>query len=118
MKIDFLLAFSFLSVELSFLFVALLMLLFPQKSINSLAGYRTERSMQNQQAWDFAQRYSIMLIFKYYLSMLACKILLLCLFNVPVPILVFGIFTGLIPMGLVFWKTEKALYQRFPKEKP
>ena len=50
--------------------------------------------------------------------MLACKILLLCLFNVPVPILVFGIFTGLIPMGLVFWKTEKALYQRFPKEKP
>jgi hypothetical protein len=35
MKMEVLLAFPFLSVELSFLFVALLMLLFPQKSINS-----------------------------------------------------------------------------------
>jgi hypothetical protein len=74
--------------------------------------------MQNQQAWDFAQRYSIMLIFKYYLSMLVCKILFLCLFNVQASLLVFVTLTGLIPMVLVFWQTEKALSQRFPKEKP
>lgn len=28
----------------------------PPKEINSLFGYRTARSMQNQETWDFAQR--------------------------------------------------------------
>ena len=28
----------------------------PPKSINSLYGYRTTRSMKNQQTWDFAHR--------------------------------------------------------------
>ena len=29
----------------------------PPKKINSLHGYRTDRSMRDQQSWDFAQAY-------------------------------------------------------------
>lgn len=31
---------------------------FPPKKINVLYGYRTKRSMKNQQNWDYAQKYS------------------------------------------------------------
>ena len=31
---------------------------FPPKKINMLYGYRTGRSMKNQQNWDFAQKYA------------------------------------------------------------
>ncbi|MEQ8909994.1 MAG: SdpI family protein [Vicingaceae bacterium] len=31
---------------------------FPPKSINSIYGYRTKRSMQSQRNWDFSQKYS------------------------------------------------------------
>ena len=47
----------------SSLLIPLVMLLFgrrfltrPPKSINSLYGYRTARSMKNPQTWDFAHR--------------------------------------------------------------
>jgi len=36
----------------------LIMYKFPPKNINSLYGYRTSRSMENQKKWDFAQNYS------------------------------------------------------------
>lgn len=29
------------------------------KTINNAGGYRSKRSMQNQNTWDFAQKYSI-----------------------------------------------------------
>ncbi len=35
-----------------------MMLKWPPKKINSLYGYRTERSMRNQENWEFSQRYS------------------------------------------------------------
>lgn len=31
---------------------------FPPKKINHLYGYRTSKSMQSQESWDFAQRFS------------------------------------------------------------
>ena len=36
----------------------LIMYKFPPKNINSLYGYRTSSSMENQEKWDFAQNYS------------------------------------------------------------
>lgn len=41
-----------------FLIIGFIMLKFPGKKINSSYGYRTSRSMKNQQTWDFAQLYS------------------------------------------------------------
>lgn len=36
----------------------------PPKTINSIYGYRTNRSMKNQQTWDEANRYSSVFAFK------------------------------------------------------
>ncbi|WP_053990810.1 SdpI family protein [Mangrovimonas sp. TPBH4] len=41
-----------------FILVGLIMLKFPPKTINGIYGYRTGRSMKNQERWDFAQVYA------------------------------------------------------------
>lgn len=40
------------------LVLAVLFKRFPPKKINHIYGYRTPRSMKNQEAWDCANRYS------------------------------------------------------------
>ena len=45
---------------------------YPPKKMNDLYGYRTKRSMCNQDCWDFANRYSIRLIWK--ISLLTCVV--------------------------------------------
>ena len=47
---------SSLLIPLVMLFFGRRFLTKPPKSINSLYGYRTARSMKNQQTWDFAHR--------------------------------------------------------------
>jgi uncharacterized membrane protein len=42
---------------LSILIVCLIMLKYPAKQINSLYGYRTQKSMQSEKHWAFAQEY-------------------------------------------------------------
>ena len=48
-----------------FILVGLIMNYFPPQEINCLYGYRTNRSMKNKTAWDFAQKYAAahMLVF-------------------------------------------------------
>ncbi len=46
-----------LLIPVSVLINGLLYLKKPVKHINWLHGYRTERSMKNQETWEFAQRY-------------------------------------------------------------
>jgi len=41
-----------------------ILLKYPPKEINSLYGYRTEKSMKSQEAWDFAQIFSSKLMIK------------------------------------------------------
>ena len=41
-----------------YLLVGFLTVKYPAKKINPLYGYRTKRSMCNQEAWDYAQRVS------------------------------------------------------------
>ena len=41
-----------------FIIAGYILLKFPPKNINSLYGYRTSSSMENQEKWDFAQNYS------------------------------------------------------------
>ena len=43
---------------LIFIIAGFIMYKFPPKKINSLYGYRTTSSMENQEKWDFAQNYS------------------------------------------------------------
>lgn len=44
--------------------VGFILLRYPPKEINSLYGYRTEKSMKSQEAWDFAQIFSSKLMIK------------------------------------------------------
>lgn len=41
-----------------FIVVSVITYFFPPKKINSFYGYRTNRSMQSQEKWDFAQKYA------------------------------------------------------------
>lgn len=41
-----------------FVVTGLIMYIFPPKKINSLYGYRTTKSMKNQERWGFAQKYA------------------------------------------------------------
>jgi uncharacterized membrane protein len=41
-----------------FIIAGLLMAKYPPRKINPLYGYRTRRSMQSQEAWNYAQRVS------------------------------------------------------------
>ncbi|QRM87990.1 hypothetical protein FG167_01715 [Lacinutrix sp. WUR7] len=49
-------------VGIIFIITGIIMQLFPPKKINPLYGYRTRSSMQNQQKWDFSQKYSAKLL--------------------------------------------------------
>lgn len=40
----------------TFLLTGLILYLFPPKKINGIYGYRTPRSMKNQENWDYAQK--------------------------------------------------------------
>jgi len=51
-----------LLVGIIFIIAGIIMLKFPPKKINMLYGYRTSLSMKNQKNWDFAQRYSSVLM--------------------------------------------------------
>jgi len=47
-----------LCVGILFILAGAILYVFPPKKINGLYGYRTGSSMENQQKWDFAQKYS------------------------------------------------------------
>ena len=48
--------------SLIFTVIGLVFWMYPPKKINEFYGYRTTRSRNNQEAWDFAQRYSAKLL--------------------------------------------------------
>jgi uncharacterized membrane protein len=47
-----------LVLSVVFIIAGLLMAKYPPRKINPLYGYRTRRSMQSQEAWNYAQRVS------------------------------------------------------------
>lgn len=46
------------SMGVIFILMGLIMYIFQPKKINGLYGYRTSSSMESQEKWDFAQKYS------------------------------------------------------------
>ena len=88
---------------------------YPPKNINDLYGYRTKRSMRNQDCWDFANRYSIRLMWK--ISFITCVVQALgvILLNEEVALLTATI---VLVTTLIYsiYLTEKALKKTFDKE--
>lgn len=83
---------------------------FPPKKINSFYGYRTPRSMKNQENWDFAQKYAGQLMLSWGLAGSAGFILKQYTrpstsdMNFYLPFIMFG----LLGLGIFFF-TERAL---------
>jgi uncharacterized membrane protein len=92
-----------------FAVAAFITLKFPPKKINSFYGYRTSRSMKNQENWDLAQRFSSQLMLKQGLIMLLLAFILAVL---PVPIEIATLISLLLLLMSVinlFVQTEKRL---------
>ena len=102
-------AFPLLIVGFVFALAALITLKFPPKKINSIYGYRTSRSMKNQENWDLAQRFSSQLMLKQGLIMLALACILVVL---PIHEIVSVVSSVALLIGSVivlFVQTEKRL---------
>ncbi|WP_121665476.1 SdpI family protein [Mesonia aquimarina] len=114
MGIDFFLSPLFLS---GFVFVLLgfIMYKFPPKEINSLYGYRTSKSMESQEKWDFSQRHSAVLLIK--TGIIFCLISLLIFFiNVSNEVLIIAeTLVILIGAVLLIIITERAIKNKFEK---
>ena len=88
---------------------------YPPKKINDFYGYRTQRSMRNQDCWDFANRHSIRLMWK--ISLLTCVVQAIgvILLDEGVALLTATI---VLVTTLIYsvYLTEKALKNTFDKE--
>ena len=101
------------SVGLIFIATGFIMHKFPPKTINSLYGYRTAKSMESQEKWDFAQKYSSIEMMKLGLVLSISSFLGF--------ITTFNNFTNMIiGLGLMFlmvialiWRVEKAIKAKF-----
>ena len=99
-----------------FFVTGFIMYLFPPKKINSLYGYRTAKSMENQEKWSFSQIYSSKEMMK-----LGCLLTICCLFSLFTN---FDNFTNMITgLGLMiliviilFLRVEKAIKHKFEKK--
>lgn len=88
------------------------------KTINYIVGYRTRRSMKNQQTWDYAQRECGRLWMRWGVLMLVpTAVIMLLLLGKEVPTIgtVGGIVTVLqmIPLFLSIVIVEKKLREKF-----
>lgn len=99
-----------------FIPVAAIMYLYPPGKINYLYGYRTKSSMQSQERWDFAQKFSS-------IQMIKCGAILVVMSftGILFPIdesmkFTIGCILSFIPIAFIFILTEKAIKSRFNKQ--
>ncbi|PCI11801.1 MAG: hypothetical protein COB73_01045 [Flavobacteriaceae bacterium] len=103
------------SSGLIFVLAGFIMLKFPPKKINSFYGYRTYKSMKNQERWDFAQKYSSLEMIKLggLLTLSSC----LGFFYLPKEKTAMFIGLGLMILMVIIllFRVERAIQQKFGK---
>lgn len=104
-----------LSVNGLLFLISLIFYFFPPKKINRLYGYRTHRTMQNQDVWDFANTLFNKTLLTYSSISFVAAMVLANLYP--------NLMTSWFPMGFLFFTilvciitTENALNQNFDKE--
>lgn len=95
--------------------ISVIFYFFPPKKINSLYGYRTHRTMQNEDVWNFANTLFNKILLKYASISFVAALALAYLYP--------NLMTSWFPMGFLFFTllvciiaTENALNQHFDKE--
>ena len=96
-----------------FLLLAFYYLKKPPKKINYLYGYRTRRSMANQEIWDFANRQSAKDFWYVAIATMGIGIVLLP-FDIPLKVLI-QVFVLLVGLAISVWHTEKEIDKYFDK---
>ena len=94
---------------LIFVVIGILFQIFPPKKINILYGYRTSRSMKNQQTWDFSQKMASKELIKTGIVLLGISILLLKISTVSGEVNFIGLFLVIISIGILFLRVESAI---------
>jgi uncharacterized membrane protein len=86
----------------------------PPKKINSIYGYRTKRSMQSQEAWDYAQTESGKQLVYLGLAYLSTSVLGLIFEDISeTPGVIISLGLMIIGVVLLFRRIENDLKQRF-----
>ena len=89
------------------------MYLFPPKKINYLYGYRTGSSMQSQERWDFAQKFSAALMVKSAVVMAVLSALSYFIPGEGEPKMIAGVAMVVLCALYLFIKTERAIKNQF-----
>lgn len=92
------------------------------KTINNVSGYRTKRSMQNQDTWDFAQKYcSKISLYMFFPSLILAIVIMPTVISKPVDVIGWiGLGITMIQMVsfiVIIISTEKALKKSFDESK-
>ena len=98
-----------LIMNFTFLLAGLIMLLFPPKKINGIYGYRTTRSMKNQENWDKAQRFSAIKMIQISTITGIVSLLLGLTNGYEKAASIVSIVITLMSLGYLFYATEKHL---------
>ena len=100
-----------ISVNCLLFFFSIVFYLFPPKKINALYGYRTNKSMKNDEIWHFANSFFTKTLMKYALISLVAALILEFITSTqttwqPMAIMVLSLAVSII-------KTEQVLSQSF-----
>lgn len=92
------------------------------KTINNVSGYRTKRSMQNQDTWDFSQKYcSKISLYVFFPSLILAIVIMPTVISKPVDVIGWmGLGITMIQMIsfiVIIISTEKALKKSFDESK-
>ena len=99
---------------IGFFVVGIFLMKFPPRRINGLYGYRTSRSMQNHDAWNYSQRYSAKIMVVLGVLYLGLSIVSLFVPKIDdVYSALLSIFVVLIGVFAMFFKTERKLAKKF-----
>jgi uncharacterized membrane protein len=90
-----------------------IMYLYPPKKINYMYGYRTGSSMKSQERWDFAQKFSAMLMVKVGAVLAAVSLLGYLIPTQEVVKVITGLVLTVLAALYLFATTERAIRQKF-----
>ncbi len=98
-----------------FVICGLIILYFPPKKINALYGYRTKKSMKNQEYWDFTQKYSAKEMIKLG-GLLSCCSVFGFIFKFEEFInIIIGLSLLILTAIILMFRVEKAINKKFGK---
>lgn len=105
-----------LFASLLILGLPLLFMYMRPKTINNLSGYRTRRSMNSQDSWDYAQKYWPKLLFTMSFAVIAFQIILCLTIDFVVALLI-TMFIWILSLLISVFMTEQELKYKFDKKK-